>query len=199
MKLIDELLGFAVLTGPLWLMLILLPVSIWIAVKIAKRMQRGRSVKLGIGLLVFLAVFFVPFGDEIAGRLYFNYLCATESGVKVYQTIELPAEYWDVEGKARFIPREGSLGFDESMLGNRYTRKSALQSQSVFFRLDRDSYKLLDAQTQSLLGEDVNFMYWGGWIARNLSPNISAIGCSRHQVGYFTDVLKKVFRPTNSK
>lgn len=134
----NGLLGFAVLTGPLWLILILLPVSIWIAVKVAKRFKQ-RSAKLTGGLGIFLLVFFLPFSDEIAGRIYFNYLCAAEAGVKVYQTVELPAEYWDERGRAKFIKREGSLEFDESMLGNRYTRKSTLHSQSNFFRLDRDS------------------------------------------------------------
>lgn len=48
MKWLNELLGFAVLTGPLWLLLILLPVSIWIAIKIAKRFKQ-RSAKLAGG------------------------------------------------------------------------------------------------------------------------------------------------------
>jgi hypothetical protein len=197
MKLLNELLGFAVLTGPLWLVLILLPASIWIAFKIAKRFKRP-GARFGGGVGIFLLVFCVPFADEIAGGIYFNYLCTTKAGVKVYQTVELPAEYWDEGGSARFIQQEGSLEFDESMLGNRYTRKSTLHSQSVFFRIDRDSYQLIDSQTQSILGEDVNFMYWGGWISRNFSPNISAIGCSRYQVGYFTDVLKQVFKQAKS-
>ena len=198
MKFLNELLGFAVLTGPLWLILILLPVCIWIAVKISKRFKPG-AARIAGGAGIFLLLFALPFGDEIVGKIYFNYLCATEAGVKVYQTVELPAGYWDERGRARFIGREKSLEFDESVLGNRFARKSALHSQSVFFRLDRDSYQLLDTHTNSLLGEDVNFMYWGGWIARNLSPNISAIGCNRDHVGYFTEVLKKVFKPANVK
>lgn len=198
MRFIDTVLGFAVLTGPLWLILILLPVCIWLAVKLAKRFKPGAPRIVG-GIGIFLLLFALPFGDEITGRIYFNYLCATQAGVKVYRTVELPAEYWDERGRARFIRRERTLEFDESMFEYRYTRKSALHSQSIIFRLDRDSYQLFDTQTQSLLGEDVNFMYWGGWIARNLSPNISAIGCSRQQVGYFTDVLKNVFKPASAK
>mgnify|MGYP001612084563 CR=1 FL=1 len=187
MNFFDPLLGFAVLTGPLWLILILLPVSIWIAAKFAG------------GLGIFLLVFLLPFADEIAGRIYFNTLCATQAGVKVYQTVELPAEYWDEQGKAKFIIREGYLDFNESILGNQFFRKSSLQSHSNFFRINRDSYQLVDRRTQSVVGEDVTFRYWGGWIARNLSPNISAIGCNRDQVGYFTDVLKKVFKPASAK
>ena len=67
----DAILGFAVLTGPLWLILILLPVSIWIAVKFAKRFKQ-RGTKFAGGLGIFLLVFLLPFADEIAGRIYFN-------------------------------------------------------------------------------------------------------------------------------
>lgn len=37
-----------------------------------------------------VAFVLIPTWDEIAGRAYFKYLCATEAGVKVYQTVELP-------------------------------------------------------------------------------------------------------------
>jgi hypothetical protein len=97
MKFIDTILGFAVLTGPLWLILILLPVCIWLAVKLAKRFKPGIT-RLAGGVGIFLLLFALPFGDEIAGRIYLSYLCSTQAGVKVYQTVELPAEYWDEEG-----------------------------------------------------------------------------------------------------
>lgn len=169
-----------------------------IGLGIARVAAAPQSKNIVMGITVFLG-FFVLFADEIAGRIYLSYLCATEAGVKVYQTVELPREYWDEEGRAKFIIREGYLDFDESMLGNHFFRKSSSQSHSSFFRINRDSYQLVDRRTQSVVGEDVNFRYWGGWVARNLSPNISATGCNRDQVGYFTDVLKKVFKPANTK
>ena len=76
MKLLNELLGFVVLTGPLFLILAWLPVCIWIAVKVAKRFPR-RGAKLAGGLGIFLLLFFLPFADEVAGRIYLNRLCAT--------------------------------------------------------------------------------------------------------------------------
>lgn len=164
---------------------------VWAVVK-HRKTKRGKYIALAILILI-------PMGDEIVGRITLSYLCATEAGVKVYQTVELPAKYWDEHGKARFIQREGYLEFDESMLGNQFARKSSLQSRSIIFRVDRDSYQLVDTKTQSVFGEDVNFMYRGGWIARNFSVNNSAVGCSRYQVGYFTDVLKQVFRPISAK
>ena len=101
MKFFDPLLGFAVLTGPLWLILILLPVCIWLAIKISKRFKPGVT-RIAGGVGIFLLLFALPFGDEIAGRIYLSHLCATEAGVKVYQTVELPAEYWEADGKPIF-------------------------------------------------------------------------------------------------
>lgn len=62
MKFLNDLLGFAVLTGPLWLILILLPVSIWIAFKLAKRFRSGITRTAG-GVGIFLLPFALPFGN----------------------------------------------------------------------------------------------------------------------------------------
>lgn len=113
MKFLNELLGFAVLTGPLWLILILLPVSIWIAIKVARRIKPGVT-RIAGGVGIFLLLFALPFGDEIAGRIYLSYLCATEAGVKVHQTVELPAEYWEADGKPKFYDeRNGNFNLPQ--------------------------------------------------------------------------------------
>ncbi len=192
MKLIDELLGFAVLTGPLWLMLILLPVSIWIAVKVAKRFKQ-RSAKLAGGVGIFLLVFVVLFGDEIAGRLYFNYLCVTEAGVKVYKTVELPAEYWDVEGKAKFY-----VNFD-SLLGKTYSVKYKPGTYSSFFYIDDAGYAYSNKQTGQVLGEAIDFRHWGGWIRRNFNPvGPSATRCIDYSVPS-NRLIDRIFIQEHSK
>lgn len=165
----DAILGFAVLTGPLWLILILLPVSIWIAVKVAKRYNQ-RGAKLAGGLGVFLLVFFLPFTDEIAGRIYFDHLCATEAGVKAYKTVELPAEYWDAQGVAKFY-----RNFD-SLLGETYSSKYKSGTYSTLFHIDNAGYAYVNRQSGQILGEAVDFRYWGGWIKRNFSSK-SATSC----------------------
>jgi len=196
--LIDSLLGFAVLSGPLWLIALLLPIAIVLAIRLSKRFHNGITRSAATIVIIF-AILLLPFSDGIVGRIYHSHLCATQAGIKVYQKVELPKEFWDNQGKARFIQKERSLDFDHSMLGNRYERKSELRAQSAFLRLDRDSYQLFDTVTQSVVGENVNYTYWGGWTSRNLSPNVSAISCSRQQAGYFTDVLRNVFEPTASR
>ena len=80
------------------------PVYIALAFLVGKKfIKKSMSLKIIGGMVVFLVALPLPIADEIAGRMYFNHLCETEGGVKVYQTIELPAEYWDEEGGAEIF------------------------------------------------------------------------------------------------
>jgi hypothetical protein len=191
-KFLDELLGFAVLTGPLWLILILLPVCIWIAIKISKRLKPGIT-RIAGGVGIFLLLFALPFGDEIAGRVYFNYLCATEAGVKVYQTVELPAEYWDEHGKATFIDEKAG-GF---LLGKEYPPEYKTGAYSTFFHIDNAGYKRVDKQSGRVFGEVTDFRYWGGWMRRNLSPSNTATRCEGG-IERSNSLIKQIFRPKKS-
>lgn len=171
----NGLLGFAVLTGPLWLILILLPVCIWLAIKIAKRFKPGIA-RIAGGVGIFLLLFALPFGDEITGSIYFGNLCTAEAGVKVYQTVELPGKYWDEEGKPRFFNKNGYLehGFwveelDES--GARVERYSSI------FAIDKRTSPVKERSSQKVLAEVTTFLYWGGWMRRNLSPHNTASSC----------------------
>jgi len=196
MDLLKALLSFAVLTSPLWLILILLPVALWIAVKIAKRFKPV-AVRLVWGLGVFLLIFFLPFADEIAGRIYFNHLCATEAGVKVYQMVELPAEYWDEHGKAMFFKENGDL--NRAVLGDRFDEPMLTKPYSSIFRINERHQQLIDNNTHEVLGEVINFMYWGGWISRNLSPNRSATDCKEfHGNKFWNDFYSKLFKQVSS-
>lgn len=171
MKWLNELLGFVVLTSPLWLILVLLPVSIWIAFKIAKRFKQ-KSAKIAIGVGVFLIVFFVPFADEIAGRIYFNHLCATKAGVKVYQIVELPAKYWDGERRARFINSRGIL--IKEVFGDRFEWRSIDEPYiNLFIKIDRERWLLRDNQSKHDLGEKITFVRYYGWLNRfSPAPNV---------------------------
>ena len=159
---LKELLGFAVLTGPLWLILILLPVSFWIAVKLAKRFK-PRGIRFVGGLSIFLLLIFLPFADEIAGRIYLSHLCATEAGVKVYQTVEIPAEYWDVDGKPKFLNARGVLS--KEVLGDRFKWHSVSEPYTNWFiRIDKKRWLLQDGGSKRYLGEKVTFIRYYGWL-----------------------------------
>jgi len=189
-----ELLGFAVLTGPLWLILIVLAIAIWVALKAAKRFER-RSARIAVGVLVFLLVFFVPFADEIAGRIYLNYLCATEAGVKVYQTVELPAEYWDERGKPKLRTFKSSTPGIITLIGTKepYLEESSFtELYSDLLHVEKAGFRLREINSKKIVGEVVYYRYWGGWLARNFTPDRSATACSLKNLdGWEHDIFKR--------
>jgi hypothetical protein len=197
MKSINELLGFAVLTGPLWLILLVLIVGIWIVVKLVRRFKPGVT-RFAVGLGIFLLVFCVPFADEIAGRIYFNHLCATEAGVKVYHTVELPSEYWDEKGRPKFFNEHGYLDhdfwvkeLDES--GGHVGRYSSV------FSIDKDTSPVKERTSQKALAEVTTFRFWGGWVSRNFSPNNTAASCEFLSAPNFSrNFYGQLFKPATS-
>ncbi|NJD69637.1 MAG: hypothetical protein FIA90_13505 [candidate division NC10 bacterium] len=197
MTFLNALLGFTVLTGPLWLIIVVLAIAIWVAVKVARRVGGGGATKMAVGVLVFLGVFFVPFADEMAGRIYLNYLCATEAGVKVYQTVELPAEYWDEQGKPRYLASNGFV--DMKLLPNRFAWHKVNEAYiDSVIKIEKWRWQLMDKETQTVLGERITYMRYFGWINHfSPAPNIGE-GCRylggqkerQQEQDFFRDILK---------
>jgi len=173
-----EILGFIVLTSPLFLILLWVPVCVGLAVWIGRKIfKKGKTVTgVVVGLLVFLFVMAAPVADEIAGRIYFNHLCETEAGVKVYQTIELPAEYWDEEGRPKFMNSRGVL--DTEVLGTRFEWKRRTSPiVSNFIRIDKEEWILFDNRNSRELGEMLTFFRYFGWTSKlSPAPNV-AVDC----------------------
>jgi len=199
MRFIETLLGFVVLSGPLWLILILLPVSVWIAVKASKHLK-PRIIRFAGGIATFLAILFLPFADEIVGRFYLSYLCSTQAGVKVYQTVDLPKEYWDAEGKpapTRFRSRTPGimvlLGSTEPLLEEYPFTEQFLP----ILGLEKGGFRLREIKSDQTVGDLIYFRHWGGWIIRNFTPNRSAKSCDLKELG---SLEQKVFSlPATSK
>ena len=165
---LNELLGFVVLTSPLWLILILLLVCGLIAYVIAKRFK-ARSARVVVGLISFLLVFMVPFGDEIVGRVYLSYLCDNKADRIIYQTTALPSEYWDDQGKPKFIDYLGGA-LDSTYLGNRFKwRRVSEPKISGIVKITKINWILYDTKTQIKLAAKVTYSRHAGWIA-SLSP-----------------------------
>ena len=159
----DELLGFVVLSGPLLPILIWLTVSILMVtyiVKPAGNIYRRVTIKL----LIFFIVFLLPFLDEIVGQVYLKYLCETQGGFKVYQTVELPDEYWDEDGEPNFIEENGNYH-----LGVMYPIKYTSGSYSSIFNIDNAGYSILNSESGDTLAMVIDYRFWGGWIRRGFS------------------------------
>ncbi|MDH5191907.1 MAG: hypothetical protein OEW89_11750 [Gammaproteobacteria bacterium] len=190
MEWLNEILGFVVLSGPLVVLVIWLPVSLLIAVKLGKRF-RGAGIKVIGGLVIFAIAFILPFADEIAGRVYLNYLCETKAGVKVYQTVELPAEYWDEDGRPKFIQGIGSL--DTSVL-SKYMTDFKNEKYSSLFDIKKFRFWYSEKESGKVVAEVNDFHYVGGWIIKNFTPNgASGEKCQRPELLDSKGIILSIF------
>jgi hypothetical protein len=174
-KTINELTGFAVLTGPLWLVVLLVIASVWIGVMASRRFRSGWS-RVVVGLAVIALVVGVPFLDGVAGRAYLHYLCATKAGVKVYHTVQLSGIYWNEAGSPKFLKPNGDL--DNSVLNGRFSEPVLKIPYSAPLAIDEYRQQVVDNDGHQVLGEVVTYMHWGGWLVRSLNPGgPSAVRC----------------------
>ena len=86
----NELGGFIVLSGSLFPLLIWFFVSIILAGLLSRLFKTG-AVRLFGGIGLFVLIFMLPLADEVLGQMYFRYLCDTQTGIKVYQTVNCRA------------------------------------------------------------------------------------------------------------
>ncbi len=157
-----------------------------------------KAVKTLKGKITVAAIFFlIPFGDVIAGRAYFHYLCATEGGIKVHKVVELGPEYWEPDGRPKFVTTMG--GLDKASIGARYKLDSVSQEHYVpIFRIDKNRALLIDRQTEEVIGERVWFLYWGGWLMNSTGLHVTATSCHGRIGDLYQGFLKHLFKPTTS-
>ncbi len=159
-------------------------IYVWLARLVVKRLK-SRTAKYAVIALFIL----IPTWDIIPGKLYLNYLCENEAGFKVYQTVELPAEYWDGEGKPMF--------YDEKNGNLRLTLNSIKwesRTQKYPLNLEKNISEMKEKNTGKILNERVLFTYWGGWISRNFSPHNTATSCGG-DVKAYTNYVMQIFKP----
>jgi hypothetical protein len=152
------------------MMLLALVIYVWLA-RLAVKFIANRTAKYAVAALFIL----IPTWDIVLGRLYLNYLCSTEAGVKVYRTVKLSSEYWDTNGRAKFLKQNGD--FDSTFFKGRFKESRLTVPIGPFFKIDEIRQQLVDSSNQKVLGEVVSFMYWGGWVSRNSGLHNSATDC----------------------
>ena len=189
-----DLLGFIILTSPLFLILLWLPVSILLSIWVSKRfIKKGLPLKITVGLIVFLIVLIIPIADEIAGRIYFNHLCETEAGVKVYQKIELPADCWEEDGRPIF--------YDGNTLPLDKYAKAGATSGGIeklhMFGIQEFGTIFVKEDSGSPISTVSGFRYWGGWLIRNFAPHNTAISCGGGKS--YNDLVNKQFIPKKNR
>lgn len=159
-----ELWAFVVILTPLWLFALTCVVAIFVAFKVAKRFKGFAAIAVGITSL--LVVVLLPFLDSIVGYLLFQHYC-TKTGPRFYETLTLPATYWDEKGQPTFIRPDGRL--KRELLADRVGARTSSAPYVDALGITEYRHQVVDETTNKVLGEVVTFKYWGGWISRNLS------------------------------
>jgi hypothetical protein len=163
--------------------------AIWIAKKLSEK-RASKQWKWGVLVCVTLVFVLIPTWDSILGQLYFNHLCSTEAGVKVYQMMELPAEYWDEAGKAKFYDeKNGNLRLPLNSI------KWESRTEKYPLNLEKNVSEMKETHTGKILNERILFTYWGGWVARNFSPHNTAVSCGS-DVSSYTNYVMQIFKPS---
>ncbi len=128
------------------------------AIWIVKRQKTKRAKWIAIAILVL-----IPTWDQLIGRVYFYTLCTTQGGVKVYSTVELPSEFFDEGGVAKFKPSKEKGVLSELM--GKYTVTLEGDTISKLLRMEKDTFVVKDSTRNQILGSDTSFLYFGGWVS----------------------------------
>ena len=172
---------------PLWIFVGIVIASIVIAWRVGRRGRTGWR-KLGIGVSVLLGIFLMCTWDVIAGRIYMNYLCATQAGVKVFKKVYLPAEYWNPDGTPKFMdtknPREP---FDETLFNTRFSYESWRETK-LGLNVRQISDLISEKTSGEVLGTRIWFTRGGGWFKHAIT--FSHSGGGGHVASCFPDNSK---------
>lgn len=163
-----------------WIIIIFFYVKLafWTARFLSRRAQKIKTqniIKLSVALIFIL----IPTWDVILGRLYFNYLCDTEGGIRMYKQAELPLKHWKQNGvpRDRLVKTPG--GGYQIVIGDRFIlERHTIKNYALPFKIEKEHKKLRNKITGELLSEFILFRYWGGWLINNTGLNRSAENCS---------------------
>lgn len=111
-------------------------------------------------------------------------LCAKDGGIKVYETVTLPAKRFDDYGVVR-IPKKEEAGVDDDYF---YTaeKQYLLQGNPELWRLHFQVVRISDSK---LLGESTTYARRGGDMPGPWHE--SSFGCERH--ADISDLKKQIF------
>ena len=185
--LIDELLGFIVLSaGPLALLVVLALgiTAIWLVT----RGMKPRWKKWVAGLIAALIIALILTWDVIAGRVHFNRLCATESGIKIYKHIALSPEYRNIR-----LP-DNHISYDQMPIANRYPyRHESSDKLPGPGRIKYNREFICVAETGEVLGTFTTYYWGGGWFENTFSLQGAGGGGCGYEKGGFSALLREIF------
>lgn len=140
------------------------------------------STRVVQGVTLALFVLF-PTWDIIPSRLYFEHLCETEAGIKVFKTVEVDQSYFRADG----MP-------DDRKLVEHYVQTNKRTPDfSSWAHITKVEGAIQDKATGELLGVATDFSYYGGWVVATIAP-MSPVTCPAFKAKVFGMALQQIFR-----
>jgi hypothetical protein len=137
-----------------------------------------------VGATTATVFFLIPVWDQIIGSLYFQHLCRTEGGSKVYKTVRLGPEYWS----------DGVL--DRKSLERRFEFPTVSQEKySRLFNIKLGRDLVVDTRTNEVIGSDTYFIHFGGWLVNSVGFHVRGASCPASKLDKYQAFLQKVFKP----
>lgn len=162
----------------LGLMIFVPIIYIAIAWVIVKRLPNKKAKWIATVIFVL-----IPTWDEIAGRIYFRYLCETEGGPKIYKTVELSKEYFNQHGRPdlKFSKKQGAF----LEIADRYVTSHSERTVSKTFHIERTVIAVKDVASGTELATNTYFLYFGGWLINNTGAQVRGTSCPQGTDEYF--------------
>lgn len=128
----------------------------------------------------------IPSWDIVPGQLYFQRLCETEAGVKVFKKVEVDQSYFKSDGTP-----------DDKKLIERYAQPDHFDRKfSSIFHIAKSESSIQDKQTGEVLGTATDFSYRGGWLTTLVLVDAAGISCPAYpRFGVHTVIWQEVFKP----
>jgi hypothetical protein len=167
-----------------------------IAKAVEKKTGSKRAKYIAIAIFVL-----IPTWDIIPGWLYFEYLCGTQGGQKIYKTVEVGPEYILKAGepdrsKSNAPPAVGGEINWAKLRDERYVTPNKLDRDfSKFLHIAKSSTVAQDKENGETLGVATAFWFYGGWLADFLNDHRAQTICPADGHLVHGTILEKVVRP----
>ena len=146
----------------------------WVAYRLV-RTRKSLYGRLAIGIAVLLMFSLIPSADVIVGRFQFSRLCDTGASVKIFRTVTLDEKYFTRDGFPKTELTTQRTGYE---IADRYVMEFSEEQVLAWPRIVKHRTEIRDKEKREVLGERVDFFYWGGWLVHQMPGHLGAETCS---------------------
>lgn len=145
----------------------------------------------------------IPTWDEIAGRIYFKYLCEMEGYQQIHKTFELGKEYFLLPGEINMntagrLPAQGGE-LNIVKVKDRFSFAHESTRVSHIFRIDKAALVIKEIVSGEIIATDTRFLYFGGWVVNHTGAHVTGTSCPERTDSYYKEFETTIFRPAKEK